>query len=70
MDSSGECIALSVFNIAVDKGLLLGDTVAIPEPFLQNNQASFDDEVGLFVNLIFSLLLANIIFLPWASKSQ
>ena len=45
MDSNSDCILLNVFNLAVGKGLLLGDTVAVPEPFVQINNVSVDNEV-------------------------
>jgi len=44
MDASSDCIVVSVFNLANGKGLLLGDTVAIPEPFVQNNAFSIENE--------------------------
>lgn len=59
MDSNSDCILLSVFNLAVGKGLLLGDTVAIPEPFIQMNNVSVDNEVRHVwrILLFFFLLL-------------
>lgn len=49
MDASGDFIAMSVFNLAVNKGLLMGDTVAIPEPYVQINEISIDGEVCITV---------------------
>lgn len=45
MDGCGDFIAMSVFNIARDKGLLISDTIAIPEPYVQINEVTIDGEV-------------------------
>ncbi len=45
MDSSGECAAVTVFNFADRFGFLLGDAVAIPEPFVSDVCATFKDQV-------------------------
>jgi len=34
VDSEGTCVAVSVYNQAGGKGVIIGDTVAIPDPFL------------------------------------
>lgn len=51
IDSSGKCIAVSVFNLAIGKGLIVGDSVAIPEPFVQLNEIALDDENFLFQSI-------------------
>ena len=38
IDSTGRCVAVSVFNLAVGKGMIVGDSVAIPEPFVQEHE--------------------------------
>jgi len=38
VDASGRCIVVSVFNLAVGKGMIVGDSVAIPEPFVQHHE--------------------------------
>jgi len=44
IDSSGKCIAVSVFNLAVGKGMIVGDSVAIPEPFVQLHEVTVEGE--------------------------
>lgn len=44
MDGCGKCIAVSVFNLAVGKGMIVGDSIAIPEPFVQLNEVTVDGE--------------------------
>lgn len=34
VDVNGECCAVTVYNLAQGKGVIIGDSVAIPEPFL------------------------------------
>lgn len=46
IDSTSNCIAVSVFNLAVGKGMIVGDSVAIPEPFIQNHEVELDDSSG------------------------
>lgn len=43
IDSAGNCIAVSVFNLAVGKGMIVGDAVAIPEPFCQLHEVKTDE---------------------------
>ena len=45
MDSALTCIAVSVFNLAVGKGLIIGDTVAISNPFLQYHCVNTETQV-------------------------
>ncbi|XP_039264737.1 tetratricopeptide repeat protein 5-like [Styela clava] len=33
VDSNGECCAVTVYNLAQGKGVIIGDSVAVPEPF-------------------------------------
>lgn len=44
MDKAGSCIAVSVYNLAAEYGLNMGDSVAIPEPFVQNVDFRYKDE--------------------------
>jgi len=44
MDQQGECIAVSVFNLAVGKGVIIGDSVAIPEPYVEVIEVNIDGE--------------------------
>ena len=46
MDGRGTCIAVSAYNVAVGKGVIVGDSVTIPEPFVQEINVSIGDEVS------------------------
>lgn len=41
-------IVVTVYNLAQEKGVLIGDYVAIPEPYLSKIQIKFEDKVSLF----------------------
>lgn len=45
------CISVTVYNLAQGKGVIIGDTVAIPEPFIQNVQAKHEDLVSVCTRL-------------------
>ncbi|XP_065676651.1 tetratricopeptide repeat protein 5-like isoform X1 [Hydra vulgaris] len=45
MDSALSCIAVSVFNLAVEKGLIVGDTVAISNPFVQDHNVTTETQI-------------------------
>ena len=32
VDAEGSCLAVNVYNVAEGKGVIIGDTVVIPEP--------------------------------------
>ncbi|XP_071508817.1 tetratricopeptide repeat protein 5-like [Diadema antillarum] len=44
VDSEGSCYAVNVFNIAQGQGVIIGDTVAIPEPYLRRVDFTIDDK--------------------------
>ncbi|GCB86658.1 hypothetical protein scyTo_0027348, partial [Scyliorhinus torazame] len=37
IDADGSCLAVMVYNIAESWGVLIGDTVAVPEPHLKQH---------------------------------
>lgn len=39
-------MAVSAYNVAVGKGVIVGDSVTIPEPFVQEINVSIGDEVS------------------------
>ena len=46
VDAQGNCIAVTVYNIAAGRGVSAGDSVAIPEPYVQVTKVAIsDDEV-------------------------
>lgn len=47
IDESGECIVVTIFNLADGKGVIIGDSVAIPEPFLTNVDFEFNSMVRI-----------------------
>ncbi|XP_025836601.1 tetratricopeptide repeat protein 5-like isoform X2 [Agrilus planipennis] len=48
VDKQGECCAVTVFNIAETKGVIIGDSVAIPEPFITEIDFSFEENTFKF----------------------
>lgn len=48
MDKNEDCVAVSVFNLAIGKGVIVGDSVALPEPYLEEVNLQLDEQV-LFV---------------------
>jgi len=48
MDNTGYCMAISVFNLAVGKGMITGDSIAIPEPYVQQVNVQVNNEQIVF----------------------
>jgi len=44
MDCDKECIALLVYNLGVDRGPKLGDTIMIQNPFVKMNDFTFEEQ--------------------------
>ena len=44
VDQNGDCIAVTVYNLTAGKGFNIGDSVAIPEPFLQETNVALDED--------------------------
>ncbi|XP_038067973.1 tetratricopeptide repeat protein 5-like [Patiria miniata] len=42
VDAEGSCFAVNIYNIAKGQGVIIGDSVAVPEPFVQHNDFVFD----------------------------
>ena len=40
-DSAGDCLVVSLYNLSPGKGVIIGDNVAIPEPFLTRTELSW-----------------------------
>ena len=47
VDSEGTCIPGTVYNMAYGTGVKIGDSVAIPEPFVQTVGVDHKGEVGI-----------------------
>lgn len=45
VDKEGTCVAVSVFNIAQNKGFIIGDSIAIPEPYVTDNNFKYQEKV-------------------------
>lgn len=70
VDSEETCIVVMVYNMANSWGVLIGDTVVIPEPLIKRNVITHKNEVGFrFVTKRWSfiLFLLMLIFLLWQS---
>jgi hypothetical protein len=44
MDCEKQCIALLIYNLGLDRGPKLGDTVFIQNPLIKINDFSFEDK--------------------------
>ncbi|XP_059499921.1 tetratricopeptide repeat protein 5, partial [Stegostoma tigrinum] len=51
MDTEGTCLAVMVYNIAESWGVLIGDTVAIPEPQLKQHSIDHNGKHFSFSNI-------------------
>lgn len=40
-DAAGDCAALTIYNLAAGNGLVIGDSVAIPEPWCERVDVSY-----------------------------
>lgn len=43
VDKDEKCIAVTVYNLAQGKGVIIGDSVAIPEPFVSHVRLKYED---------------------------
>ncbi|XP_033113098.1 tetratricopeptide repeat protein 5-like [Anneissia japonica] len=51
IDSEGTCFAVNIFNIAQGQGVIIGDSVAIPEPFVMYHEFHASDKVIKFPSI-------------------
>jgi len=45
VDKEETCMAVTVYNLAQGKGVIIGDTVAVPEPYLTNVHFKYKQKV-------------------------
>lgn len=45
VDRVGTCVVVSVFNLAEGKGVIIGNSVAIPEPYVTDVHFTYKDKV-------------------------
>ena len=46
VDQEGTCVSVTIYNIAPGYGVKIGDSVAIPEPFVQDVDVQYKDKVS------------------------
>ena len=51
VDGNESSMVITVYNLAQGKGVLIGDYVAIPEPYLSHICINFENKVHLKFNL-------------------
>nr|CAB3267345.1 tetratricopeptide repeat protein 5-like [Phallusia mammillata] len=51
MDAEENCCAVTIYNLAEGKGMIIGDSVAIPEPVFSNVNVSYDDQPFSFKSI-------------------
>lgn len=54
VDKSGTCVVVTVFNLADGKGVIIGDSVAIPEPFVTDVDFTYKENVSGTHFILFS----------------
>lgn len=47
VDKLGTCVVVTVFNLADGKGVIIGNSVAIPEPYVTDVHFTYKDNVRL-----------------------
>lgn len=47
VDKDAVCVAVTIFNLAEGKGVIIGDSVAIPEPFVTDVHFSYKNAVSM-----------------------
>lgn len=52
VDKVGTCVVVTVYNLANGKGVIIGDSVAIPEPYITDVQFEFKNIVSILCYLI------------------
>ena len=50
VDSEGQFLPVTVYNMAVGSGFAVGDSVAIPEPFCQGTNFTENEQVNEFIS--------------------
>jgi hypothetical protein len=45
IDNTGHCLPVTVYNMNMSSGFMVGDSIAIPEPFLQVSDFTEDSKV-------------------------
>lgn len=45
VDKKGICLPVMVYNLAEGKGVIIGDSVAIPEPYIAEVKFSYNNKV-------------------------
>ena len=52
VDQDETCLTVSVYNLAQGSGVKIGDSVAIPEPYLQHVKVEFQQQVCILFTCI------------------
>lgn len=52
VDDDEICLPVTVYNIAQGSGVKIGDSVAIPEPYLQNVKVNHKNQVSYCITCI------------------
>lgn len=66
VDKKGVCLPVMVYNLAEGKGVIIGDSVAIPEPYVAEVKFSYNNKVkysiARFYLMVILILLSNYVF--------
>lgn len=61
VDKELTCVVVAVYNLAQGRGPIIGDSVAIPEPFMSHIDATYKNQVCFYANLICTINLYNVV---------
>ena len=57
LDEEETCLPVNVYNIAQGSGVKIGDSVAIPEPYIQHVKVKHKSNVSMFRLSVFTFML-------------
>lgn len=57
VDKESTCVAVTVYNLAEGKGVIIGDSVAIPEPYVAEVKLHYNNKVSRLLQILFLLIL-------------
>lgn len=53
VDKFGTCVCVTIYNLAEGKGVIIGDSVAIPEPFVTEVKFTYNEKVKYFLKNVY-----------------
>jgi len=74
VDSEATCCSVTVYNIVQGWGVKIGDSIAIPEPFLQRVNVQHQDQVHYSMLLLMMVIIMIVVMIlcrsAWVGRSR